>query len=141
MKKHYEDFRKIIFLFFILVLLILMFSVFICNSKISIYKMFNGVVFNEEHVLFMLGDDELKLFQKNKIIFIENKKIKFSIWKIDENIVEKEKVKYHQVYIKVDISNMYKVGDILSISIKEKNVKSYEIFKIIWKGGYNEESK
>ena len=141
LKKRYEDFKVILFFFFILLTIIFLFFVFIFNSKISIYKIFSGVVFDDECILFVLNDKELKLFQKNKVLFIESEEIRFDILKIESDIVYKEDIKYHQVYIKVDISDMYKVGDVLGVSIKEKRVKSYEIFKIIWKGGYDEEDK
>ena len=139
MKKHYEDFRKVMFLFVCLILLIIVFIIFIFNSKISIYKLFNGVVYNEDTIVLVLSNEDVKLFQKNKVFYVENKKINFNILKIEDDVLEKGDKKYNQVFIKTNFSNMYKVNDVLDISIREKNVRSYEIFKIIWKGGYNEE--
>lgn len=137
MKKHYENYRMINFVFCILLVMIFIFIVIVYNSKISIYKIFSGVVLNDNIILLVLRDDEVKLFQKNKVVFIDNEKIKFNVEKIDEE-VDKGK-KYYQIYIETSISNLYKIGDILNISIKEKRIRSYEIFKIVWKGGYNEE--
>ena len=59
---------------------------------------------------------------------------KKDIIKIDKDILEREGNKYNQVYIKINISNLYKVNDVVNISIMNKCVSSLKIFNIIWEG-------
>lgn len=134
MKKKYDNFGKVMFGFgFFIISFFVAFIIFI-NQKIILYEVFNGVVFNEDIVVLVLNDDEIKLFNKNRKLYIKNKKMKFEIIKIDKDVLEREGKKYNQVYIKVNISNMYKVNDVVNISIMNKNVSSLKIFNIIWEG-------
>lgn len=134
MKKNYDNFSKVLIVFFIFLMVVLTIIIFLINKKIVLYKVFNGVVYNEDIIVLVLSDSELKLFNKNKKIFIKNKKNSFEIIKIDKDVLEREGKKYNQVYIKTNISNMHKVNDVIDISIMEKSVSSLKIFSIIWEG-------
>ena len=134
MKKRYENYGKVVFGFCLLLFSILVIVIYLINKKIVIYKVFSGVVYNDNVLVLVLSDEELKLFNKNKRVFIENKSKNFKIKKIDVDILERDGEEYNQVFINIDISNMYKVNDVINISIMEKNVRSYKIFSIIWEG-------
>lgn len=134
MKKKYDNFGKVMFGFGFFIVSFFVAIIIFINQKIILYEVFNGVVFNEDIVVLVLNDDEIKLFNKNRKLYIKNKKMKFEIIKIDNDVLEREGKKYNQVYIKVNISNMYKVNDVVNISIMNKNVSSLKIFNIIWEG-------
>lgn len=137
MKKKYENYDSVIFCFFILILVVGVFLLFLCNEKIVLFKKFSGVVYSDNCLVFILNDYQLKLFQKNKTMFVENKPIKFKIKKIEQNILEKGGEKYNQVFLEVDFSDLYKVNDVLDVSIMEKRVRSFYIFRIIWGSDLN----
>lgn len=134
MKKSYESFGKVLVGFSCFLICVFITIIIFSNKKVVLYEVFNGVIFNENIVVLVLDNDEIKLFNKNKNLYIKNKKKKFEIIKIDKDILEREGKKYNQVYIKVNISNMYKVNDVVNISIMNKNVSSLKIFNIIWEG-------
>lgn len=134
MKKSYESFGKVLVGFSFFLICVFITIIIFSNKKVVLYEVFNGVIFNKNIVVLVLDNDEIKLFSKNKNLYIKNKKKKFEIIKIDKDILEREGKKYNQVYIKVNISNMYKVNDVVNISIMNKNVSSLKIFNIIWEG-------
>ena len=134
MKKSYESFGKVLVGFSCFLICVFITIIIFSNKKVVLYEVFNGVIFNKNIVVLVLDNDEIKLFNKNKNLYIKNKKKKFEIIKIDKDILEREGKKYNQVYIKVNISNMYKVNDVVNISIMNKNVSSLKIFNIIWEG-------
>ena len=134
MKKSYESFGKVLVGFSCFLICFFITIIIFSNKKVVLYEVFNGVTFNKNIFVLVLDNDEIKLFNKNKNLYIKNKKKKFEIIKIDKDILEREGKKYNQVYIKVNISNMYKVNDVVNISIMNKNVSSLKIFNIIWEG-------
>ena len=74
---------------------------------------------------------------QNKTIYIENKKKNFKIKKIEKNILERDGEKYNQVFFEVNFTDLYKVNDVLNVSVMEKNVRSLYIFRIIWGSDFN----
>lgn len=134
MKKKYENYEKITFVFILFVVFILIVCIYFVSKRIVTYKVFSGVVYQDDVLVFVLSNEELKLFNKNKKLFIENKSRKFLIKNIEKNVLERNGDKYNQVFINTDISDMYKVNDVINISIMDKRVRCYKIFSIIWEG-------
>lgn len=134
MKKKYENYDKITFSFVLFLISLLIVCSYFFGNEIVTYKVFSGVVYKEDILVFVLSNEELKLFNKNKKLFIENKSRKFLIKNIEKNVLERNGDKYNQVFINTDISDMYKVNDVINISIMDKRVKCYKIFSIIWEG-------
>lgn len=137
MKKSYEKSEFIIFSIIVFFIIIIFFGVFLINEKVVLYEKFSGIVSSKDILEFVLSNDETKLFQKNKVLYINNKKRKFDILKIDTEVLKREGEVYNYVFVKVDISDLLKVNDIVEVSIMNKSVKSYNIFKIIWEGDSN----
>ena len=134
MKKMYEK-NKLIFIFSIfLICMIILFFLFLFKLKIVVYKNISGIVFSDNIVTFLVEDEELKLFYKNKVIYFKNKKKKFKLKKIDKNILKRNGVSYHYVYLEIVIPKNYKVNDVLNISVVETNIPCIKIFRIIWEG-------
>lgn len=134
MKKRYEKNKLIFIVSIFFVSMIMLFFIFLFKIKLVVYKNISGVVFSDNIVTFLVDDEDLKLFYKNKIICFENEKKKFDLKKIDKNILERDGVKYHYVYLEVIIPKSYKVNDIFNISVMEKNIRCIEMFRIIWEG-------
>ena len=131
MKRRYEKFEKDIICFFIFLILIILFALFLINEKIVLYKLFNGVVYDKNTLVLVLNNNDISIFEKNRILYINSKKEKFKIKKINHDILKRNNKSYNQVFIKVNFSNKYKVNDIVEISIMDKSVNSYNIFKVI----------
>lgn len=134
MKKKYDDYSKSYCLLFIFCIFLITIIIVLFSKKLIIYKVFDGVIFDKNNILLMLSDDELKIFNKNKKLFINNKSFKFNISKIISDVLERNGDKYNQVFIEVNLSNMYKVGDVLRITIMDDRKSLFKIFKVIWDG-------
>lgn len=134
MKKSYDNFNKCFVLLFIFLIYFSFLFIFLFNKKLIIFKVFNGVVFDSNNVLLVLNDKELKIFNKNKKLYINNKSYVFNISKIDNDVLERNGDKYNNVFIEINLSNMYKVGDVLSLTIMNDRKCLFKIFNVIWDG-------
>lgn len=134
MKKRYESFESIV-LFSTLILFLIFISIFFINQKRLItYKIFNAVYYDKNIIVLVVSNDELDLFFKNKKLFIDSKKISFEIDKIDKDILKRKGSIYSSIYIKTNISNMYKINDVIEVSIMDKKINTFNMFRIIWDG-------
>lgn len=134
MKKRYENFENIV-LFSILTLLLIFISIFFINQKRLItYKVFSAVYYDKNIICLVVSNDDVNLFFKNKKLFIDSNKISFEIERVDKDILKREGDIYSSVYIKTNISNMYKINDGIEVSIMNKKINIFNIFKIIWEG-------
>ena len=132
MKRKYEKNSLVIFfsiLFFLLVFIILL---FLWYKKISVYKIFSGIVYKDNVLEIVVLEEDLQLFYKNKVIYIDDKKVKLDILKVDKNILKRKGNYYSSIFINVEFSNMYKLNDVINFSLREKNIRLIRIFKIIW---------
>ena len=134
MKKRYESFESIV-LFSTLILVLIFISIFFINQKRLItYKIFSAVYYDKNIIVLVVSNDELDLFFKNKKLFIDSKKISFEIDKIDKDILKRMGSIYSSIYIKTNISNMYKINDVIEVSIMDKKINTFNMFRIIWDG-------
>ena len=134
MKKRYESFESIV-LFSTLILFLIFISIFFINQKRLItYKIFSAVYYDKNIIVLVVSNDELDLFFKNKKLFIDSKKISFEIDKIDKDILKRKGSIYSSIYIKTNISNMYKINDMIEVSIMDKKINTFNMFRIIWDG-------
>ena len=62
------------------------------------------------------------------------KKKKFSIDRVNQNILNNNKKDYHQMFLNIDISKRYRVNDTVMISFYPKSVSLWSVFLKIWKG-------
>lgn len=134
MKKRYENFENIV-LFSILTLLLIFISIFFISKKRLItYKVFSAVYYDKNIICLVVSNDDVNLFFKNKKLFIDSNKISFEIERVDKDILKREGDIYSSVYIKANISNMYKINDGIEVSIMNKKINIFNMFKIIWEG-------
>lgn len=134
MKKNYDNFNKCFILLFIFFVYFSFLFIFLFNKKLIIFKVFSGVVFDNNNVLLVLSDKELKIFNKNKKLYINNKSYVFNISKIDNDVLERNGDKYNNVFIEVNLPNMYKVGDVFNLTIMNDRKNLFRIFNVIWDG-------
>lgn len=132
MKRKYEKNELIVFFSILFFILIIIVCLFLWYKKISIYKTFSGIVYKDNVLEVVVSVDDLKLFYKNEVIYIEDKSYKLDILKVDENILKRGGKKYSSVFINVKFTDMYKLNDVITFSIREKGMRLIEIFKIIW---------
>ena len=132
MKKKYEKNELILFFSIMFFILIIIVFIFLWYKKISVYKIFSGVVYKDNVLEVIVSEDDLKLFFKNNVIYIEDKSYKLDILKVNKNILKREEMKYSSVFINIEFTDMYKLNDVIMLSIRDKGVRLIEIFKIIW---------
>lgn len=125
-----EAFSIICILNFIMV--IFLFS-FLTIQKFPVFRPFSGVVQKENIVLIVVSQEDLKLFYRNRYLYIHNKKVLFRREKIVKNVLNREK-KYHQLYLRFSFDSKYKDGDIINFSIEKNKIRGIEMFQLIWKG-------
>lgn len=127
----YEDFSFItlnILLFFILCFFIIY---FIFMSKICIFESYNIIYINNNLYEIIVSDRELNNFYKNSSLYIENKKYKYSIDKVNKNIMNNNNVNYSEMFLNIDKTN-YKSNDIVKISILNRRERLIYIIKNVF---------
>ena len=129
--RNYEKRSFILIFILILFVFIFLFCCLLMFYKIPKYYLINGVVFKDNVVEVMVDDDELRLFYKNKYIYINNKKYEYDISNIVLDVLIQDGKKYSLIYIDCDLRNE-KENDIVKITIKKENIKLFRIFETIW---------
>lgn len=130
-----DSYKKVKLLYLIgSFILIILFSciVILFNKKIIKYRVFDGIVFSDSLVVLMVDSNDLDLFYTNSYVFINNKKIKFELYKVDKDILKRDNKYYSEIYLKMDF-NKYKENDVLKISILDEKIYSYKLFDVIWR--------
>ena len=119
---------------FLFGILIFSFIYYSLNKKIFVYKMFSGVVYKNNVIELLLSDDELLLFYKNMNMFIDDNKVKIKIRKVESDVLQRGGVFYNQLFLNIKLNDTYKVNDVVKVSVVQKKMKIFNIFKIIWEG-------
>ena len=131
----YERFGLLIFLIIILILFEVIFIINIMREKNEIYISFSGVVMKNNIGLFIINDKDMKILYKNKYLYFNGKRIKYSIEKITKDVIKKDNNKYNEVLLKFKFSKKkYKDNDVIDISIRRDKESIIKMFKIIWRG-------
>ena len=114
--------------FFIFIISIL----YLFSRKISIYKVFNGVVMKDDLVVLVVSNNDVDLFHSNSYIFVNDKQVKFEIIKINKDIIKRDNVLYSEIYLKFKF-NGKKDKDIIELSILDKKIYCFKMFEVIWR--------
>ena len=131
----YERFCLLIFLIIILILFEVIFIINIMREKNEIYISFSGVVMKNNIGLFIINDKDMKILYKNKYLYFNGKRIKYSIEKITKDVIKKDNNKYNEVLLRFKFSKKkYKDNDVIDISIRRDKESIIKMFKIIWRG-------
>lgn len=132
MKKKYENNQNLIISWLFLIIA-LWSSLTVLNKEIYIYKKISGVLYTDSAMEVVISREDTKLLQKNKYVFINNKKMKIKIVQVNENILRRNKTSYNQVFINIG-EKVGSVGEVFSVTAVTKRIKVANIFKIIWEG-------
>ena len=131
----YERFGLLIFFIIILILFEIIFIVNIMREENEIYISFSGVVMKNNIGLFIVNDKDMKILYKNKYLYFNGKRIKYSIEKITKDVIKKDNNKYNEVLLRFKFSKKkYKDNDVIDISIRRDKESIIKMFKIIWRG-------
>lgn len=134
MRKKYEKRTAVYLGIFIAFMFEALFIVFLIKEKIIVYEKFSGVVVKDDLMVFVLNDDELKLFHKNKRFYINGKSEKYQFNKVLSDVLKRDGILYHQVFIQYDMGDDFKENDVIVITIAKENISIFNIFRIIWDG-------
>ena len=134
----YEKFSIIIFLIIILFIFEIVFIISIINNKNELYVSYSGVVMKSNLGLFIINNNEMNILYKNRYLYFNGKRIKYSIEKITKDVIKKDNNKYNEILINFKFSKKkYKDNDVINISIRNEKEPIINMFKIIWKGEIN----
>lgn len=133
MKKKYENNQNLIIISWLFLIIALWSSLTVLNKEIYIYKKISGVLYTDSAMEVVISREDTKLLQKNKYVFINNKKMKIKIVQVNENILRRNKTSYNQVFINIG-EKFGSVGEVVSVTAVTKRIKVANIFKIIWEG-------
>lgn len=134
----YERFGLIIFFIIILVVFEILFIVNIFKEKNELYMSFSGVVVKNNIGMFIINNEDMDIIYKNKYLYFNGKRIKYSIEKITKDVIKKDNDKYNEVLLRFKFSKKnYKDNDVIDISIRMDKEPIIKMFKIIWKGDNN----
>lgn len=127
MKNNYELFNKVIYLIIMYFILLIICVVLVFNIKISTYDIYSGV-FIGDNILEVVTDNK-KIFDRNKTIFINNRKLIYKKILIEKDVLTKKYI----ITLKLN-KTKYKSNEIIFFSIFNKKISLVELFEIIWKG-------
>ena len=131
MKKKYERFVGVYLGIFIIFVCETLFIVFLLKNKIILYEKFSGVVVKDDLVLFVLNDDELKFFHKNKNVYIDGVAENFRFNRVLKNVLKRDGISYHQVFIQFDLNSKVKENDVIYVTVAKENTSIFNIFRIL----------
>ena len=128
----YERFSIIIFLIIILLIFEIIFIISIFNEKNELYISYSGVVMKSNLGVFIINNNEMNILYKNRYLYFNGKRIKYSIEKITKDVIKKDNSKYNEVVINFKFSKKkYKDNDVINISIRNEKEPIINMFKII----------
>lgn len=139
MEKIYEKTYFTIVVSIIFLCIIALFMKELLSNKIFLYEKYQSTVVKDNLVMLLVSKEELKTIYKNKYLYLENKKIKFKVRKIEENILSRNKVNYHALYLEIKLKKNSKENDVVSFSVIEDKISFIDIIKNNWKGDKSEE--
>ncbi len=131
--KKYERKGTIFFVVFLLTVVEILFFVLLYVQKMAVYENFQAVVRKDDVVTLVVDQEQLMLFRKNDYMYVNDRRVKFSVIKTLRNVLERKNIKYHEIYIKFSFDNK-KENDVIDISIEKEKIRGIEIFKVIMKG-------
>ena len=131
----YERFGIIIFFIIVLIVFEIVFIISIFKTKNEIYVNYSGVVMKNNLGVFIINNDQMNIIYKNRYLYFNGKRIKYSIEKITKDVIKKDNNKYNEVLLRFKFSKKkYKDNDVIDISIRRDKESIIKMFKIIWRG-------
>lgn len=133
--KAYEKFGSVHVLLFIICLIVI-FSVIslFTVSKIRKYSSITGVVTLDNQAMFILSSSDLSWLYHNNNVFFDGYKTKFSIDRVNSDIVKIDGKKYHQVFLNLNLKKKYKENETIVLALYQRSDSFITTFFTIWKG-------
>lgn len=136
MKKKYEKVDNLIIISWLFLFIVLVIGWIILKEKIYSYKKYSGVLYTDEILEVILSKDDTKLLQRNKEVYILNKKYNIKVSRVEEDILKRDGKKLNQVFL--DFSkDLGTTGDVVEFTVIKRRIKGINVFKIIWEGDNN----
>lgn len=129
---NYEKKKFIIFLVVLLFVLLMGLGFYTWFKKINRYVILEGRVRKKYYIELMIDSRRLDILYKNRSVYIDDKKYRFSISDITKDVLTNKKIKYSLVLIEVKYEGYD--NDYLRLVFNDKRISLKEIFKIIWEG-------
>lgn len=111
--------------------------VILYNNKIYSYTIIDSLYLDDKNIMTFVNKEERNVLYKNTSLYIDNKKIKYTILKDKGVTLKDNKQEYYEIYLKLKIKGKYKQNDHIKITIQNKKIKLLKIFKLIWDGDVN----
>jgi len=131
--RNYEKNELIIIFIIIIFILEIFLMIFLYKYRVYEYKNITGIVSKKNIVTLIITKEEMKLLNKNKKIYIDNKYLNYTIIEDRGYLLSKNKKKYYEIIIKVKIKK--DINEVVDISIKDKKIRIIKLLKDIWEGG------
>ena len=128
----YEKNKFIAFLVVLLFVLLIGIGFYTWFKRINSYVILEGRVRKSHYIKLMIDSRKLDILYKNRSVYIDDKKYKFSISDITKDVLTNKKTKYSLVLIEVKYEGYD--NDYLRLVFNDKKISLSEIFKIIWEG-------
>lgn len=132
--KSYEDLFTIKLLILITTIIEIIFVSYLFTNKTYTYIKLDGIVIKDNLINIIVSKKEQKIIDKNKYLYLNDKKIKYKIIEEKLDIIKKDNNKYNQLILEFKFNNKYKANDIISLTFKNKKINFIEIFKNIIEG-------
>ena len=129
---NYEKNKFITFLVVLLFVLLIGLGFYTWFKRINSYVILEGRVRKSNYIELMIDSRKLDILYKNRSVYIDDKKYKFSISDITKDVLTNKKTKYSLVLIEVKYEGYD--NDYLRLVFNDKKISLSEIFKIIWEG-------
>ena len=132
--RNYEKQELIILILIVLIIIEIICFIFLFKHKVYEYKKLNGVITNKNIVTLIVDNKEKKILNKNKILYLDNKKLKYKILENKGIIIKKDNEKYYEILISIKTPKNKKSSDYVNISIKDKKISVIRLLKKIGEG-------
>ena len=133
--KDYEKFGLVrLFIVILLVFFVFLLIFSVAWTSIKDCSLLSGVTTSSRQVMIIVSAKQASWFYRNTYVMIDGEKKKFSIDRVNKNILNNNQKNYHQMFLKIDLPKRYRVNDTVMISFHPKSVSLWSIFFKTWKG-------
>lgn len=138
MKRNYEKEVTLILLIVLFIILEFFILLFYYKKSYRTYETINVFVVTDNYIKTYVSNTTLKKLKSASKFYIDDKIYKYEIIEIEKNVLKKNNINYHGVFIKTNYPNKYKDNDTVIVSIFSNKKKIYNIFKSCLESDENE---
>ena len=116
----YKDYEKFglarLFIVILLVFFVFLLIFSVAWTSIKDCSLLSGVTTSSRQVMIIVSAKQASWFYRNTYVMIDGEKKKFSIDRVNKNILNNNQKNYHQMFLKLDLPKRYRVNDTVMIS-------------------------